>query len=809
MGGYQQPPQNTPYAGQQDPYYSGIVQGTAAMSLSTVPLRQDTPLFGQPPRIQDLSLPTPTPSLPSNIAATSSTDVQCSSVFNRSTLNFVPATPALLKKSKLPFSLIVEPFPSHVNVPVVTDTIVSRCTRCKTYINPFVKFVNMADWQCNMCGLDNEVPRAFDWDEAQQQHTDRWSRLELNHGCVDFVAPAEYMVRPPQPPVYVFVIDTSFQAVQTGMIGVIADAILASLDKLPNEDGRTKVAFVTADDAVAFYKLIGEEPEVLVVGDLSDIYLPRASSDLVVNLVESRSVVEDLLGRMKTMYQNTHSSTNCLGSALQAARKLLSPTGGKIVCFQASIPTVGDGAVKPTPDQKNSVTDGPLMVPSSAFYRTFATECTKSQVCADMFVIGGHYSDLATLNVIPRFTGGQTHFFPQDKIHSQADKLKLTMEIIAVLSEKVGLEAVMRTRTSPGLVCHAFHGNSTLRPPDIMALPNVPRDQSYCVDLILEEEIKSSVVYFQTALLYTTCFGERRIRVMNLCLPVTRIAAEVFTGADQFAIARSLCHQAIDKAVTSKLKDAREQLSKQTSDICNAYAKEVVGTGSSTAPLSMPLHLALLPLAILSIIKTDAFNDSPLVHIDLRSQSTVLLRILAMDAWVKYIIPRFYALHSMSPVTGSVDPTTGKFIMPTNLNLSSEKLAPHGCYMLENGQQIFLWIGKDAMPSLCVDLLDVPKITSVKSGQITSLPTLKSALSQQVNAIIKYLRTEGRKNTYYPSLYVVREDDDPVLRSLFLSHLVEDRQPNGPALAGSNQPMVSSGMSYFQWLGHVRSKCQP
>ena len=95
------------------------------------------------------------------------------------------------------------------------------------------------------------------------------------------------------------------------------------MDKIPNEDGRTKVAFISADSAVGFHKLSSDEPEILVVGDLADMYLPRASSDLIVNLVECRASIEDLLNKMKTMYQDTHSPSNCLGSALQAARKLL------------------------------------------------------------------------------------------------------------------------------------------------------------------------------------------------------------------------------------------------------------------------------------------------------------------------------------------------------------------------------------------------------------------------------------------------------------------------------------------------------
>lgn len=232
--------------------------------------------------------------------------------------------------------------------------------------------------------------------------------------------------------------------------------------------------------------------------------------------------------------------------------------------------------------------------------------------------------DHINLDVIPRFTGGQTHYFPNFTADNQADCEKLQQEVLALLSEKVGLEAVMRTRCSPGLVCKAFYGNCTTRVPDIMALPNVPRDQSYCVEIGLEEDIQSNVVYFQTALLYTTCFGERRIRVFNLCLPVTKIMSEVFSSADQFAIARTLCHQGrkkeqkkkeggltewfmflgIDKAATAKLRDGRDLLWKSTADICAAYGKEVAGSSSGANQLTVCRELCLLPLLILSLLKT-------------------------------------------------------------------------------------------------------------------------------------------------------------------------------------------------------------
>ncbi|KAI7875048.1 hypothetical protein K492DRAFT_136950 [Lichtheimia hyalospora FSU 10163] len=793
---------------------AGLANGVANMNLynnaPNNPARDDVALVGQAPLINDLDTAPPTAHVPQHMTVTPSPHAQSSSTFIRSTLNAVPFSNALLKKSKLPLALLLEPYPSvNENVPVVSDTVIARCTRCKSYINPFVRFSQGAlKWQCNLCGLDNDVPSAFDWDVVNQLSVDRWQRVELNYGCVDFMASAEYMERPPQPPAYVFVIDTSYQAVQTGMVNVTATAILESLDKIPNDDGRTKVAFITVDNAVGFYKLAGEEPEMLVVGDLMEVYLPRAASDLLVELTDAKAVVQDLLERLKTMHNGTHMVNNCLGTALQAARKLLSSTGGKIICFQGSLPSMGDGTVKPA-DEKKAVIDTAIMAPSNMFYRTFATECAKSQVCADMFVFGtGPHADVATMNVIPRFTGGQTHYFPGFNAKNPADVQKLTNEIQSLLSEQIGLEAVMRTRCSPGLVCHAFHGNCTTRVPDIMALPNVPRDQSYCIELNLEDDIQSSHVYFQTALLYTTCFGERRIRVINLCLPVARTLPEVFSSVDQVAIARTLCHEAIDKAVTQKLKDARDLLAKGTIDISSAYAREVIGSvASGAARLSLSRNLAMLPFLALGVLKTDTFNEAGTIPMDMRAQSTVLLRTLPTSLWLEYVAPKFYALHCMPQQAGTNDPQTGRCIMPPRMNLTSEKFERHGCYLIHDSQRIYIWIGKDAVPQLCTDLLGVPGIGQVQPGQMVELPQMKNAFSQRVSSIVNAIQKQ-HQGTYFPTLYIVKEDGDPLLRAMCLSRLVEDRLPTGPSTAGANQQEVSSGMSYFQWLGFVRSKCQ-
>lgn len=168
------------------------------------------------------------------------------------------------------------------------------------------------------------VPAAFDYDSVNQQPADRWKRAELNYGCVEFVAPTEYMVRPPQAPAFIFVIDVSYSAIQSGMVATAARTILDSLERIPNEEKRTRVGFITVDSALHFYNLNNEsaEPQMLVVSDLDDVFLP-SPSDLLVNLSDNMEAVKSLLEKLPDMFKDTVNVSNALGSALQAAFKMV------------------------------------------------------------------------------------------------------------------------------------------------------------------------------------------------------------------------------------------------------------------------------------------------------------------------------------------------------------------------------------------------------------------------------------------------------------------------------------------------------
>ncbi|KAF8524356.1 protein transporter SEC24 [Hysterangium stoloniferum] len=814
QGGFQAQ-QQAPYYAPQEGYANGqypqqpdpaapahqvnqMTNQFAQMGMGQKPFQfQTVNLLSMQPDPRDLHRPPPEIRLPPNATVSPSPSANADPSYKRSTINAVPTTSSLLNKSKVPFALIITPHRTLKEgdeaVPVVSDTVIARCRRCRTYINPYVQFIDGGNrWKCCMCSMSNEVPQLFDWDQARNAPGDRWARAELNHSVVEFIAPTEYMVRPPQPPVYAFLIDVSHAAVQSGMVATATRTILESLDRIPNEDNRTKIAIIAFDVALYFFSLAPGQTEtsMLVVSDLDDVFLPKPT-DLLVNLTESRGAIEALLGRISDMFQDSHTVGSAMGPALQAGFKMIQSIGGKLMVLSASLPTLGAGALKSREDPKilGTSKESSLLQAASPFYKTFAIECSRAQVSVDMFLFASGYTDIASLSCLPHYTSGQTYFYPAFNAARSEDALKFAHEFGTVLSSPICFEAVMRVRASKGLRMSEFHGNFFVRSTDLLAMPSVPVDQSYAIEVQIEETITAPFVVLQTATLHTTAFGERRIRVVNLALPTTSSMSELYSSVDEVALATLLANKAVERTISHKLEDARDAITNKLIDIMTTYKGSMTAAGSgASSQLAISDNMKMLPLLCLGLLKHVGIRQSAQIPSDLRAYAEALLTTLPSQLLVPFIHPTFYSLHNMPPEAGTVGEQG--IILPPPLPLTSERLERHGLFLIEDGQTIFLWVGRDAVPQLVQDVFNLPSYDQLRGGKIT-LPLLDNPFSQRVNAIIAKTR-EMRRGPYWPHLYVVKEDGEAPLRLWALSGLIMDRAEQMP--------------SYQQYLGQVRDK---
>uniref|UniRef100_A0A8C8UGW7 SEC24 homolog A, COPII coat complex component n=1 Tax=Peromyscus maniculatus bairdii TaxID=230844 RepID=A0A8C8UGW7_PERMB len=658
----------------------------------------------------------------------------------------------LQERNMLPSTPLQPPVPNlHEDIQKLNcnpDTIV-RCRSCRTYINPFVNFLDQRRWKCNLCYRVNDVPEEFMYNPLTRVYGEPHRRPEVQNATIEFMAPSEYMLRPPQPPVYLFVFDVSHNAIETGYLNSVCQSLLDNLDLLPGNT-RTKIGFITFDSTIHFYSLQEglSQPQMLIVSDIDDVFIPMPEN-LLVNLNESKELVQDLLKSLPQMFSKTLETQSALGPALQAAFKLMSPTGGRMSVFQTQLPTLGVGALKPReePNQRSSAKEIHL-TPSTDFYKKLALDCSGQQAAVDLFLLSGQYSDLASLGCISRYSAGSVYYYPSyHHQHNPVQVQKFQKELQRYLTRKIGFEAVMRIRCTKGLSIHTFHGNFFVRSTDLLSLPNVNPDAGYAVQMSVEEKLADTqLVSFQSALLYTSSKGERRIRVHTLCLPVVSTLNEVFLGADVQAISGLLANMATDIYKILSFFNI--------GGMVFVLLQKSFQTGTN----------ARLDERIFAMCQV---KNQPLVHLMLTTH------------------PSLYRVDNLSD-EGALNINDRTIPQPPILQLSVEKLSRDGAFLMDAGSVLMLWVGKNCAQNFLSQVLGVQNYASIPQ-MMTDLPELDTPESARTIAFISWLREQ---RPFFPILYVIREESP--MKAAFLQNLVEDR--------------TESALSYYEFLLHIQQQ---
>ncbi|XP_030081378.1 protein transport protein Sec24B [Drosophila hydei] len=690
--------------------------------------------------------------------------INCSGSIIRCTLAKIPESNSLLQKSRLPLGIVIHPFRDVNSLPVIQCVNIVRCRLCRTYINPFVYFVDSKMWKCNLCYRVNELPEDFQFDPATKTYGDVTRRPEVRSSTIEFIAPSEYMLRPPQPAMYLFLFDVSIIAQQSGYLETACSVLNRHLDEMPG-DARTQVGFLCYDSFVHFYSMAEglNQPHEMTLLDIDDPFLPRPDS-LLVNLKECKELVRDLLKQLPKRFAHTHDPGSALGAALQVAFKLMQASGGRITVFQSCLPNKGPGALEAREDPNNrSAKDVAHLNPATDFYKRFALECSGYQIAVDLFLMNQQYSDMATISGVSKHSGGCVHHFPlfQKTKQHMVDSFKQCFK--RYLTRKIGFEAVMRLRCTRGLQVHTFHGNFFVRSTDLLSLPNVNPDAGYGMQISYEESLTDvKTICFQAALLYTNSEGERRIRVHTICLPVTASLPEVMHSADSEAIIGLLSKMAVDRSTASNLSDARDAFINATIDVFNAFKIAQNLPSGQSGQLIAPRSLALLPLYILALLKHPAFRVGTSTRLDDRVFAMDSMKTLPLDQLMKYIYPELYKIdalvyhvrNSNISLTQDEDYDDDELLPEMQrLQLSAEHLDSRSIFLMDCGTLIMLYVGLNVPTDVLEALLGI-RSTAELPDYVYGLPNVVSAES---DALKRFMLRLNYDKPYPPLVQIIRQ----------------------------------------------------
>ncbi|XP_058120150.1 protein transport protein Sec24C [Anopheles ziemanni] len=716
--------------------------------------------------------------------------------FVRSAMYNIPQTTDMMKQSAVPFALIISPFArlaeGEMAPPIVDFGEMGpiRCIRCKAYICPTMQFVDGGRrFQCQFCKATTEVPSGyFQHLDHTGQRMDKYERPELVLGTYEFVATKEYCRNntPPKAPAMVFLIDVSYNNVKSGLVALLCAQLKNIIRHLPvdQDQPRTamKIGIITYNSSVHFYNLKSSlaQPQMMVVGDLQEMFMPLLDGFLV-DPIESSTVIDALMDQIPKMFGDTRETETILLPALQAGLEALKASDcvGKLYVFHSSLPNAeAPGKLKARDDRKllGTEKEKTVLTPQSTVYNMLAQDCVGAGVSVDLFAFNNAYIDLATIGQVARLTGGEVYKYTY--FQADIDGQRLVNDLIKNISRPIAFDAVMRVRTSTGVRPTDFYGHFFMSNTKDMEIASIDCDKSVAVEIKHDDKLTDDHVLIQVALLYTSCSGQRRLRVHNLSLKTCATLLDLFRCCDLDTTILYFAKQGLTKLMDNNPKAVKDSIVHRAVQLLACYRKHCASP-TSTGQLILPEGMKLLPLYVNCLLKNDAFSGGSDITIDDRSYVIYYVMSMNLPASVQYFYPRLIPLHDVNVESDAV---------PASIRCTGDKMREDGAYILENGIHMFMWLGLSLSPEFTQSVFGAQCTQQIDTDR-TGLPVFDNPLSKRIRAVVDRIQEEKHRCM---RLTLVKQRDK--LESVLRHFLVED----GGTTDGS--------VSYVDFLCHMHKE---
>lgn len=726
-------------------------------------------------------------------------DGNCSPRFLRLTMNQLINTEEELVASAVPFAAIVQPLadvpPTEEPVPVVDFGELGRelgpvrCSRCRAYVNPYFQWLDRGrSYKCNFCGMVTQTPREYYSElDSNGYRRDAADRAELCCGAIEIIPPPEYQARPPLPPPVVVLIEATYGSVTAGILDTVVGSLAALLRTLPEH---TRVALVTYNDSVHFYHAPadGSETRQFCVTDLEELCVPLPGESLLMPLDKALQQLEELTQLVPTIFAHTKRPDAAFGAAIEACAILLEETGGRLLAFQHTLPSLAPMKLVHRDDVRVYGTDKerPLLQPADESWSKLGKRLASLHICCSTFHFTAHnYVDLASMGTLSRLTGGQMYLYANCVPERREEwAAKLHAELHRNLTRNFGYEGVLRVRCSRGLRVESYLTGQHIFGDVDVDVPGIDADSAFAVTMALEEKLEpDSTPCVQCALLYTTANGERRIRVLTLSLLAVNSMSSLYRYADLDAVCNVLMRRAVHSCSRNTLHQAREQIVDTCVNILYNY-RRTCAASTSSGQLILPESLKLLPLYALALTKNPLLRAGTEVRADERASLMALISRMAVSNSCAFIYPRLFGLHSLA------DASLDAHGLPETLPLSLEKLESSGAFLLDDAVNLYLWLGRGVDPSFLEAVLGVNTVEGLPEGAHLRLVARDHPLSAHVCRLVEIVRSQ--RPALQQAVRVLAPKDP--LESRFLGMLLEDR--------------AQTAMSYVEFLCHIHRQIQ-
>lgn len=611
-----------------------------------------------------------------------------------------------------------------------------RCTNCLAYANPFA-----TDTICIFCGI-------------AQTHTLVTARPEAT---VEWEVTGPYITRAtPVQPVQIYVLDLTCPYVEE------YKSLLKKLGQ-DMEDHFQQQSFRTLSRiGICLVSSMGimiprwhassGDISCMVVADVTEEpFAPIPLEEWTFAMDESAEVWMQYIDNLdlkqwrkqafaRNAYGLDGSELSCGGAALAFLSNALASSGGRGTLLTWRRPNFGVGTLAfreesqalllgrsknentttyvPVQDQKKP--EGKDDETAAVFYNKLAEDCVKNRVTLDIVMHSGPVSPnsflgLASLAELCRVTSGSLYW-----VQAVNWEESLYTDLRDNIRAFTGWDAVFKVRCSAGVQIKKFiHAPGKPREGALGDSPELELasvSPNTCISVELDHRVggipkTSSVVYFQTALLYTSLSGRRLVRVSTLAIPIARSANDIFQSADFPAILPYLVrttHTHLVKTINEQKqkKDDKTVARQKVRDALFAtclnmlvnYRLNTSAVSSPTGQLLLPSRLQLLPLFCMCLLKRPSLAPG----FPCRDQSSAGARIQPSGDERGYF--NFQLLQSnpascmllLYPNIYSIESSCQELNdgMPPMVRPSMESFQDDGIYLIDDGLRVFLYMGR-------------------------------------------------------------------------------------------------------------------
>ena len=718
--------------------------------------------------------------------------LNASSEYISTTSSIFPSNEETLSKLSIPISVSLCPLKNTgIELPLINygDKNIPRCpnSNCRAYLNPFVKWIEGGEkWICNFCGQINNTDDYYYCDvDKNGERLDARQKEELCCGSYEFVANKSYWKKGKNPTeaMYFFIFETSLGAIDSGFFNACVESVK---DVISNESfyngNNIKISLITYNLGVDFYSYSDKytQPQMLTVNDDS-MFLPSHRNNLIFNLEKDKDKILQTLDLIQNTFNRNNQNivnNNCKDSAqifqaIIGAFLIGKNMGGKIIVFSSSniistLPKMNGGIESNMTKEQIAYT--PL---DNRQLRNIGINLTNENIGCDIFACADSKINTLTLNQLCEYTNGHLYFFK--KFNIDLHYKNIFNQIRRVLTRPIAWEGVNRTRFSLGYKISSYSTPILITNGDLFIFPTSDSDQNFLFSVSPppskkeegdESEKKNNMfnnniqkenyVYIQSALLYSYGDGTRRIRVHNLCLPISSNIRYIYNEVNSELLASYYLKDTIDKIYKTK-NISNAIISTDTQ--FKHFIDRVMSIQHKMNKELLP-NLDYLPLYMIGMFKHRIFCKEEIdknYDIDISNFLRISLQKLSSQEILSFIVPSIYALHELENDShiGTYNSETNEFNLPNIISSSKNSMEENGLYLIDNGYLLIIYVKKGASPYIIKNLFgveDLKFLTMIINEDNIFGEENNNEFKDRIKNILDYIR--GGKSLFENLIFV-------------------------------------------------------